>query len=134
VILLDTHVVAWLHAGDTDRFPDRARELLEAEALAISPLVRLELQYLHEIGRTSEPADAVLAALGRTLGLRVVDCSLAELIGHASGLDWTRNPFDRLLAAHATVEQAPLLTADSTIRANLSLAVWDEGTTAPVRA
>lgn len=126
MILLDTHVVAWLHAGDVDRFPDRARSLLETEALAASPLVSLELQYLHEIGRTSEPADAVLAALGRTLGLSVVDCSLTELIGRASGLDWTRDPFDRLLAAHATVEQAPLLTADRAIRANLPLAVWDE--------
>lgn len=130
MILLDTHVVAWLHAGDTARFPDRARDLLETETLAVSPLVGLELQYLHEIGRTSEPADTVLAALGRTLGLRVVDCSLTELIARATGLDWTRDPFDRLLAAHATVEQAPLLTADRSIRANLRLAVWDEAAVA----
>jgi PIN domain nuclease of toxin-antitoxin system len=126
MILLDTHVVAWLHAGETERFPGPARERLEAESLAISPLVGLELQYLHEIDRVSEPADAVLAALGRTLGLRSADCSLTELIGRAAGLSWTRDPFERLIAAHATVEQAPLLTADRNIRANLPLAVWDE--------
>lgn len=126
MILLDTHVAAWLYAGDVGRFPDRARGLLESEALAVSPMVRLELQYLHEIGRTSEPADVVLAALGRLLGLRAADCSLVELIARATGLDWTRDPFDRLLSAHALVERAPLLTADGGIRANLPLAVWDE--------
>lgn len=126
MILLDTHVVAWLHEGDVGRFPNRVRQLLESENLATSPVVGLELQYLHEIGRTAQPAEAVLAALDRALGLRVVDCSLVELVGHASGLDWTRDPFDRLIAAQASVEQSPLLTADRTIRAHLPLAVWDE--------
>jgi len=64
-------------------------------------------------------------SLGRTLGLRTVDCSLTELIGHAIAFDWTRDPFDRLLAAHATAEQAPFLTADRRIRDHLPLAVWD---------
>jgi PIN domain nuclease of toxin-antitoxin system len=124
-MLLDTHVVAWLYAGDTGRFPAAAAHRLEQGDLAVSPLVGLELQYLHEIGRVSEPADVVLAALGRAIGLRTVDCSLVELIGHASGFDWTRDPFDRLIAAHATVEQAPLLTADRHLHDHLPLAVWD---------
>lgn len=125
MILLDTHVVAWLHSGDTGRFPDGARHLLETEDLAASPLVGLELQYLHEIGRTSQPAAEVLAGLSRTLGLRVADCSLVELIGHAASLSWTRDPFDRLIAAHASLERVPLLTADQNIREHLPLAVWD---------
>lgn len=124
MILLDTHVVAWLHAGLVERFPPRARELLEREQLAISPLVCLELQYLHEIGRLSEPAEPVIAGMGRALGLRVSDCSLAALVDEATGLDWTRDPFDRLIAAHATIEQAPLLTADKGIHAHLPSAVW----------
>ena len=125
MMLLDTHVVAWLYSGDTGRFPAAAARRLEQDDLAVSPLVGLELQYLHEIGRVSEPADAVLAALARATGLRTVDCSLVELIGHASGFDWTRDPFDRLIAAHATVEQAPLLTADRHLHAHLPLAVWE---------
>jgi PIN domain nuclease of toxin-antitoxin system len=124
LILLDTHVVAWLYAGDTGRFPDGARRLIEAEDLATSPLVGLELQYLHEIGRTSQPGSEVLATLSRTIGLRVADCSLLELVGRAADLSWTRDPFDRLIAAHANLERAPLLTADEHIRQNLPLAVW----------
>lgn len=125
MILLDTHVVAWLYAGETERFPAGARRRLEEGDLAVSPLVGLELQYLHEIGRLSEPADAVLAGLARLIGLRTADCSLAELVGHAAGLSWTRDPFDRLIAAHSIAEQAPLLTADANLAAHLSLAVWD---------
>jgi PIN domain nuclease of toxin-antitoxin system len=125
VILLDTHVVAWLYAGETERFPERVRGRLETGDLVVSPLVGLELTYLREIGRITESADAVLAALGRTIGLRVADCSLSELVARAGALDWTRDPFDRLLAAHAIVEQAPLLTADRTLLSHLPLAVWE---------
>lgn len=126
MILLDTHVVAWLHAGATERFPPSVRVLLDHDDLAVSPLVALELSYLHEIGRLSEPSAAVLSALGRALSLRTLDCSLSDLVAQAVDLDWTRDPFDRLLAAHATLEHIPLLTADRDLRANLPLAVWGE--------
>jgi PIN domain nuclease of toxin-antitoxin system len=50
---------------------------------------------------------------------------LAALGQAAADLSWTRDPFDRLISAHAIVANAPLITADETIRANLSLAIWD---------
>jgi PIN domain nuclease of toxin-antitoxin system len=40
------------------------------------------------------------------------------------GLTWTRDPFDRMIAAQAVVADAPLLTADETILDNLPLATW----------
>jgi PIN domain nuclease of toxin-antitoxin system len=98
---------------------------VEAGEPRISPIVELELTYLHEVGRVSEPASAPLAALHRTIGLQMSDIGLAELTTAAVGLRWTRDPFDRLLAAHAIVAGAPLLTADMTIRENLPLATWD---------
>jgi PIN domain nuclease of toxin-antitoxin system len=125
VILLDTHVVAWLYAGQVERLSAKARELVEIEDLCVSPTVALELQYLHEIGRLGQPPDPVLTELGRTLGLRSVDASLGAVTTEAVGLSWTRDPFDRLLAAHAIVRAAPLLTADATIQANLANAVWN---------
>jgi PIN domain nuclease of toxin-antitoxin system len=97
---------------------------MEAEVLAVSPVVELELTYLYEIGRVSEPASAPLSALRRTLGLQVADTSLAELVQAAVSLSWTRDPFDRLISAQAIVANAPLITADETIRANLPLATW----------
>lgn len=97
---------------------------MEAEAIAVSPIVELELTYLYEIGRVSEPASAPLAALQRTLGLRVVDASLTEVVKAAANLSWTRDPFDRLIAAHAIVANVPLITADKTILKHLPQATW----------
>lgn len=42
----------------------------------------------------------------------------------AAGLTWTRDPFDRMIAAHAIVADTPLLTADRTILDHLPLASW----------
>ena len=99
--------------------------MLGSEAVAVSPIVKLELTYLHEIGRVSEPATAPLAALGRTIGLGVSDLPVASLVDAAAGLTWTRDPFDRLIAAHAIIVGAPLITADRTILRHLPQAVWD---------
>jgi PIN domain nuclease of toxin-antitoxin system len=83
------------------------------------------LAYLHEIGRVSEPAAVPLRALRQSIGLQIADASLAAVTQTAVELSWTRDPFDRLLAAHAIVVGAPLLTADRTILNHLPLATWD---------
>jgi PIN domain nuclease of toxin-antitoxin system len=98
---------------------------LEAEPVSVSPVVGLELTYLYEIGRVTEPAAAPLGALRRSIGLQVADASLADLVQAATDLTWTRDPFDRLIAAHSIVAGAPLVTADQTIRKNLPEAIWD---------
>jgi PIN domain nuclease of toxin-antitoxin system len=67
----------------------------------------------------------MLAALRQETGMEVTDCSAAELGEAAMDLSWTRDPFDRLISAHAIVANAPLVTADETIRKNLPLAIWD---------
>jgi PIN domain nuclease of toxin-antitoxin system len=79
---------------------------------------------MHEIGRARDPAPMMLAALRQSIGLEVADTSLAELAHTAVGLTWTRDPFDRMIAAQAIVANAPLITADRTILANLPLATW----------
>ena len=125
MIHLDTHVVVWLYAGLLDRFPASALELLEKEPLAISPMAVLELQYLHEIGRVGLPAATVIDDLSSRIGLEVASASFPAVAATAATLSWTRDPFDRLIAAQAITEGAPLLTADDTIRQNLDTAVWD---------
>ncbi|HET6571842.1 MAG TPA: PIN domain-containing protein [Solirubrobacterales bacterium] len=125
LIHIDTHIVGWLYEGELRRIPEGIRARLEEDALTVSPVVELELTYLFEIGRVSEPPSAPLSALRRELGLQVADASLAELVQAAAPLSWTRDPFDRLIAAHAIVANAQLVTADETIRENLPLAVWD---------
>ena len=125
MIHLDTHVVAWLFAGTLERLPPTVKQRLEAEELAISPMVMLELQYLHEIGRTSETGPAVVADLAERIGLRMAESEFSAVAATAAGLSWTRDPFDRLIAAHSLVDDVALLTSDQTIRDHLPRAVWD---------
>jgi PIN domain nuclease of toxin-antitoxin system len=55
MIHLDTHAVVWLAAGELERFASSVRLLLEHAECAVSPMVRLELDYLYEIGRLKVP-------------------------------------------------------------------------------
>ena len=124
MIYLDTHVLLWLHAGLLDRFTARGRRLLEQNDLLISPCVRLELQYLFEIGRTTVPANPVVEDLGAQIGLSICDLPFGIVVNRAIALHWTRDPFDRLISAHALCRGIPLLTKDSTIRRRVKLATW----------
>jgi PIN domain nuclease of toxin-antitoxin system len=109
----------------SERLPERARSLLGERDPRLSPIASLELSYLHEIGRARDSLATMLAALRKDIGLEIEDASVAELSQAAVGLSWTRDPFDRLIAAHAIVANAPLVTADRRIREHLSLAIWD---------
>ena len=125
VIHLDTHVVVWLYAGYLRRFSPAARRRLDREELRISPMVALEMQYLHEVGRISEDAGVVLSELSRKLGLAQAEGDFSLVAAAAVGLGWTRDPFDRLIVAHAALHGATLMTKDRLIRRNYHHAIWD---------
>lgn len=125
MIFLDTHVVAWLYAGRIERFPRAALEFLEGGQISISPMAGLELQYLYEIQRLTEPGFTVIADLEKRIGLTVADVSLAEITALAHDVSWTRDPFDRLIVAQAMFHEARLLTADRIILENYEHACWD---------
>lgn len=125
LIYLDTHVVAWLYATGAEALSPRAAEMIDrCDDLRISPMVRLELQYLFEIGRVGEPAVTVVDALVGTMGLKVCDTSFAGVVHEAEKLTWTRDPFDRLIVAQARFNGAPLVTKDHTLHAHYVDAVW----------
>jgi PIN domain nuclease of toxin-antitoxin system len=124
LIYLDTHVVAWLYAGRTDLLPPGVRALLEEHDLLVSPAVELELQYLYEIGRAADPAKDVIGALERDLGLKICDLPFAGVVEMALDQNWTRDPFDRLIASQAMLRGAALVTRDRAIRDHFPQAVW----------
>jgi PIN domain nuclease of toxin-antitoxin system len=126
VIYLDTHVAFWLYAeGSAAPLSEAAREALRGAAeIRISPMVRLELQYLYETERIGVPAAPVLEELGAVLGLRTCDAPFAAVVLAAESEGWTRDPFDRLIVAQASLSGAPLVTKDPRIREHYSRSVW----------
>ena len=124
MIYLDTHVVAWLYAGEVSLFPKEVRSLIDAEELLISPIVELELQYLYELERTTQPGSVVVDALEEEIGLARCDLPFAQIISAALTDDWTRDPFDRIVVAQAQVRRTPLLTRDAAIRDHYTEAIW----------
>ncbi len=121
---LDTHVVVWLYAGQVNKFTPTGRQQINSSDLFISPIVRLELQYLNEIGRIRENAEIIVADLGDRIGLVLEDAPLNELTSIGINEQWTRDPFDRLIVSHAKLRQATLLTRDATIAQHYDRALW----------
>ena len=125
LIHLDTHVVAWLYALGASSLSERAVEAIEAAAeVRCSPMVRLELQYLHEIGRVRDTPVVVFDSLAAALGLRMCDEPFFAVAREAERQSWTRDPFDRIIVAHAELAGAPLVTKDATIHAAYARALW----------
>jgi PIN domain nuclease of toxin-antitoxin system len=121
---LDTHVVAWLFAGRADLLSARARTEIEGGDLVISPVVVLELQYLWETKRTTEPASVVVDDLASRIGLGLSQAPFPAVARKAVDLAWTRDPFDRLLVAQAALDGARLVTKDRVIRNHYAASVW----------
>lgn len=125
MIHLDTHVVVWLYTDRVDRLPKTARRLIEREEVGYSPMLVLELAYLHEVGRLTDEPQSVMGALTPALELQQSTAPFASVVAHAQQLTWTRDPFDRLIAANAAVDGATLVTADQTMLREAPHSVWD---------
>jgi PIN domain nuclease of toxin-antitoxin system len=125
LIYLDTHVVAWLYGlGASALSETAAAEIEDAAEVRVSPMVRLELQYLHETGRTTEPALPVLDALQTMIGLSVCDAPFPAVIREAERHGWTRDPFDRIIVAQAALAEAGLVTRDRELHRHYPASVW----------
>ena len=121
---LDTHAVIWLYAGELDRFTPAALEGLRSSSPVISPIVPLEIQYLFEVGKITVHADTVVEALQRDIGLSLSEHSFQDVARRSLHNSWTRDPFDRIIAADAAIGEDRLLTKDEIIRAHYRHAFW----------
>jgi PIN domain nuclease of toxin-antitoxin system len=66
----------------------------------------------------------VLDALNATAGLAVCDAPFPAVVRAAEGMRWTRDPFDRLITAQASLFDAPLVTKDELLHRHYPRAVW----------
>jgi PIN domain nuclease of toxin-antitoxin system len=124
LIYLDTHVVVWLFAGLIEKFHQPGLDLINRHDLVISPIVRLELQYLYEVGRILEKPDLIVTDLARRIGLQIDDKPFDNIVSFAMGYSWTCDPFDRLIVANAALNDDLLLSKDRKILENYPFARW----------
>lgn len=125
LIHLDTHLVCWLYNGEAAKLSATARAAVEsAENLTISPIVELELHFLHEIGRFLDSPDEALRAMAEQFNLTISATPFRLVTQAAHHLTWTRDPFDRLIAAHAIASGSRLVTRDRLIRKHCPNALW----------
>lgn len=115
MILLDTNALIWLLASHP-----RAAALEAAKRrLVLSPIALLELAFLEEVGRVQLVEGAAVADIARDARWRLDDPPLGDVCAAALPIQWTRDPFDRLLVAHARLRRWPLATGDRRVLAQL---------------
>jgi PIN domain nuclease of toxin-antitoxin system len=115
-LLLDTHFLLWVVLGlpRLDEF-----EWLDGyRPWGVSPVSFLEVAFLSEVGRLEVRRGEFMEAVGRDPRFVVDEAPLGALVSHAVEMEWTRDPFDRLLAAHSRARRVPLCTLDRRIRAH----------------
>lgn len=125
MIYLDTHVVAWLYQGDLQQLPNNVLQLIDNHDIRISPMVQLELQYLYEIKRATEPAHRVIQHLQAALGLSICNTSFEQIIDYATTVTWTRDPFDRIIVSQAALNNTSLVTKDKILQQHYEFAIWE---------
>ena len=108
MILLDTNALIWLHQRDR-----RTKRLEKTVTLYASPASLLELQILIEAGRLRLRSGFGVDQLVGDSRWLLDDPPAADWFSQAVGVGWTRDPFDRLIVAHAELRGWRLATGDA---------------------
>jgi len=123
-IYLDSHVVVWLSAGQVNKLSAIAKTQIDENDLLISPMVLLELKFLHEIGRITLTPEVIFQDLHVRIGLVVCAKPFSDVIQQAIRIGWTRDPFDRMIVGQAAIDNEVLVSKDDQVRANYPNASW----------
>ena len=122
---LDTQVVVRLSSGDTKRLSAAAKKAIDRYDLLVSPIVRVELQFMYEIGRIRSNGDQTLGYLEEKLDLRICEIPFDRVARASCRENWTRDTFDRMIVAHARCAgDVYLISADGVIGANYEFTIW----------
>jgi len=122
-LLLDTHAALWwlsddlrLGATSADLLDDASNEVL------LSAAVVWEVAIKRSLGKLQAPDGLASTLMGA--GVNALPITIAHADATAQ-LDWHhRDPFDRMLVAQATVEQAVLVSNDQALLPYGVALVW----------
>ena len=119
--LLDTQVFLWLDAGSS-RLPGRTRALIlrTDQAVYVSAASFWEIAIKRRDGKLIYDGAPRTAAADAGLAELDINAADAETAG---GLDWSSDPFDRMLLAQCLNRSLTLVTADARLKARDEIAV-----------
>jgi len=125
--LLDTHAFLWWISDDR-RLSDRAREFIGdgRNELFFSAASGWEISIKAGLGRLEVPGDLqrfIADQLSRN-AIKVLSIYLSHTLHTRVLPDHHRDPFDRILASQAILEEMPLLSADPKISHYPVEVVW----------
>mgnify|MGYP000858217418 CR=1 FL=1 len=127
-LLLDTHTYIWWALGDSKRVSMRARRAVEARAATIyvSAVSVYEMTYKHRTGDLPK-VGSLLMRLEEDMAERGF-LPLPVILEHGRRAgelaDEHGDPFDRLLAAQAIVEDMAIVSNDEKLSALGARRVW----------
>lgn len=123
-VYLDTHAVIWLENGELHKFKEKSLYYLSNYPLKISPMVKLELQYLYERKRLTEPADLIIDSIAQKANFTICQKNWTDVVNIALTCDFTRDAFDRLIVAHAMLDNSILVSKDENLNNHYTHCVW----------
>ncbi len=115
---LDSHIVIWLYEKRLDLLSEKARKFIEENDLLISPIVKMEIEYLFEIEKIKDDSDTIIDYLDKHIDLKIENSDFLEIIKISINEKWTRDPFDRIIVAHAKLMDLALISKDEKINKN----------------
>lgn len=126
-LLLDTHTFLWFIAGDAT-LSKAARSAIEDEGnnlyLSVASLWEIAIKVSIDKLMLSEPFEALIPEQLAENGIELLDISVEHTALIASMPFHHRDPFDRLIAAQAHVEQMTLVSADDAFDAYGVTRLW----------
>ena len=114
-LLLDTHTFLWFIAGDST-LSKEARSAIEGENnnlyMSVASLWEIAIKVSIDKLMLSEPFETLIPEQLAENGIELLDISVEHTALIASMPFHHRDPFDRLIAAQAKVEQMTLVSMD----------------------
>ena len=114
--LLDTHTLLWA-VGNTSKLSNSAISIIEdvENTLFVSAISAYEIMYKYQLGKLPEYEYVAENYFDILKEFSLSELQISAKHAHFAGkFDWShRDPFDRLLAAQAFIENLVLITNDA---------------------
>jgi PIN domain nuclease of toxin-antitoxin system len=124
MLLLDTHVMLWWMAGESDRVSSTAVEAINGQGarVIVSAVSVWEVAIKRGLGKLDAPDDLLPQLEQARVELLPITARHADRV--ATLPPHHRDPFDRLLVAQATSERLAVVSADESLRRYDIDVVW----------